>query len=67
MVQSRKALRNMLSVKHMRNIIGQTSVKTFLKFNISLKDFPDQSNHKNLGPQNPLICSNKFYLHAMFA
>lgn len=66
MVQSRKTLRNMVSIKHMKNVIGQKPVKSYLKFIISLKDFPDQSNHKKLGPKNPLICSDKFYLHAMF-
>lgn len=62
MVQSKKALRNM----HMKNAIGRTSVKTYLKFKVSLKDFQDQRNHKNSGPPNPLICSDKFYLHTMF-
>lgn len=59
MVQSKKALRNM----HMKNAIGQTSVKIYLKFKVSLKDFQDQRNHKI---PNPLICSDKFYLHTMF-
>lgn len=62
MVQSKKAPRNM----HMKNAVGQTSVKSYLKFKVSLKDFQDQRNDKNSGPQNPWICSDRFYLHTVF-
>lgn len=40
MVQSRKTLKYMPSVKHMKNVIDKISVMTlYLKFKVSLKDF----------------------------
>lgn len=66
-MQTMKVLRNMLTVKHMKNTISQTSAKTYPKFNMFLKNFLDQNNCTKLESKNPLIFSNKFYLHVMFA
>lgn len=56
----------MLTVKYMKNTISQMTAKTHPKFDIFLKDFLDRNNHKKIDPKNPLIFSNKFYLHVMF-